>query len=54
MFTEKYRRIALELPSPINRRTDAAIAALNKCFHSDDFYVTRNDNEMESGCVRLT
>ena len=47
MFTEKYRRIALELPSPINRRTDAAIAALNKCFHSDDFYVTRNDNEME-------
>lgn len=46
-FTEKYRRIELDLPPSANGNTDSAIAALNDRFHSDDFYVTLNGDGME-------
>ncbi len=43
----KYRRIEMGNLAELDDSTDAAIAALNGNFDSDDFYVARNDGGLE-------
>ena len=47
MLTDKYRRITLESPDAPGASTDAAVAALNRRFNPDDFYVVHTGDGIE-------
>ena len=47
MLTDKYRRITLESPDAPDASTDAAVAALNRRFNPDDFYVVHTGDGIE-------